>query len=212
MRLCTLCDTKKLESEFNRKSKTKNTGQCKKCISKYQKKFRGENKESIKRYRVEYKGKNYEKLLEKKRAYYQNNKEKLKKSGKEYYKKNKETISIKQTEYYYKNKGKVKDRAKKFKENNRDYVKEVNAKYGYKYKRENRVKVNNHTKVSRAIKKGILTRGSCLLCIFRKGKINNHKIEGHHPDDTKSLDVIWLCKEHHQETHKITKQYNSIKG
>jgi hypothetical protein len=39
----------------------------------------------------------------------------------------------------------------------------------------------------------------CTIC----GEI---KSEGHHPDYTKPLAVIWLCKKHHHEEHKRLKK------
>ncbi len=50
------------------------------------------------------------------------------------------------------------------------------------------------TVVQRALKKGILKRKPCEIC----GK---KKVEGHHDDYTKPLNVRWLCKLHHMEVH-----------
>lgn len=41
-----------------------------------------------------------------------------------------------------------------------------------------------------AVKKGILKRKPCKVC----GK---PKVEGHHKDYSKPLEVVWLCKTHH---------------
>jgi len=55
---------------------------------------------------------------------------------------------------------------------------------------------NAHTKVSRAIAKGLLTRpGHCEVC-------DGVKTEAHHQDYSKPLDVMWLCVKHHNEQHE----------
>ena len=64
-----------------------------------------------------------------------------------------------------------------------------------KYDRQNREKAIAHTKVQRAIKKGILVRGPCSSC----GSTKN--IHGHHEDYNKPLEVIWLCSIHHKQLH-----------
>ena len=40
------------------------------------------------------------------------------------------------------------------------------------------------------------------------GKINN-KVEGHHVDYSKPLNVIWLCSKHHGQVH--SKYYGGVK-
>lgn len=44
-----------------------------------------------------------------------------------------------------------------------------------------------------AIKAGRLTRGTCA----RADDTCKGRIEGHHPDYDKPLDVVWLCRSHH---------------
>ena len=46
-----------------------------------------------------------------------------------------------------------------------------------------------------AIKEKRLTKGICEIC-------KSTKVEGHHNDYTKALEVIWLCNKHHRELHK----------
>lgn len=45
-----------------------------------------------------------------------------------------------------------------------------------------------------AVKKGIIIKKPCFFC-------GNKKVEGHHEDYKKPLEVIWLCKKHHTEKH-----------
>lgn len=42
------------------------------------------------------------------------------------------------------------------------------------------------------IRNGKLKRLPCVVC-------GNLKSEAHHPDHSKPLDVVWLCKKHHKE-------------
>lgn len=53
-----------------------------------------------------------------------------------------------------------------------------------------------------AIKKGILIKQPCKVCGIEK-------VEAHHEDYGKPLEVIWLCRDHHHELHK--KQRNKTK-
>lgn len=65
----------------------------------------------------------------------------------------------------------------------------------YKYRKENPIPYLAYQKVSKAIKKGKIIKLSCKIC----GSINS---QGHHPDYSKPLNVIWLCKIHHAELHR----------
>jgi hypothetical protein len=57
-----------------------------------------------------------------------------------------------------------------------------------------RAKVKDAVKY--ALKTGKLTRLPCFVC----GEL---KSQGHHPDYSRPLDVVWLCKPHHDEVHRI---------
>lgn len=48
--------------------------------------------------------------------------------------------------------------------------------------------------VSNAIRDGRLIRKPCVIC-------GNPKSQAHHPDYSKPLDVVWLCRKHHLATH-----------
>lgn len=49
--------------------------------------------------------------------------------------------------------------------------------------------------VREAIRVGNLHRESCHICF-------DPKTEAHHPDYSKPLTVMWLCKKHHMEQHR----------
>ena len=58
-------------------------------------------------------------------------------------------------------------------------------------------KQNARLKVKRAIKSGLLQKGSeCFICKKKK------KVEGHHPDYNLPLHVLWLCRQCHCLIHK----------
>ena len=50
--------------------------------------------------------------------------------------------------------------------------------------------------LNRAIKRGSVVRGDCTI------KKCTGFAEAHHPDYDKPLDVIWLCKKHHELLHE----------
>lgn len=49
----------------------------------------------------------------------------------------------------------------------------------------------------RAIQRGELEKGPCEVC-------GAEKVDAHHEDYTKPLDVRWLCSKHHAEVHRKT--------
>ena len=52
--------------------------------------------------------------------------------------------------------------------------------------------------ISHAIKIGLIERGQCIQC-------GNANPEAHHPDYSKPLLIIWLCKAHHMSYHATTR-------
>lgn len=54
-------------------------------------------------------------------------------------------------------------------------------------------------RVKKALMRGKLTKLPCLVC-------GDPKSEGHHPDYSQPLDVVWLCNEHHRAAHAATKE------
>jgi len=58
--------------------------------------------------------------------------------------------------------------------------------------------------VTIALKTGRLVKGPCVVCGTTK------QIQAHHPDYTKPLDVMWLCRLHHKEEHTKTAPSNAV--
>lgn len=48
----------------------------------------------------------------------------------------------------------------------------------------------------RAVRKGLIKRLPCRIC-------SAVKVDAHHPDYNKPLDVVWLCRKHHFMVHRL---------
>lgn len=66
--------------------------------------------------------------------------------------------------------------------------------YKRKWSQSNRHKAAAHKKVLKALRNGELVKSPCEIC----GKL---KVEAHHEDYTKPLEVRWLCRVHHMRVH-----------
>lgn len=61
-------------------------------------------------------------------------------------------------------------------------------------KRDSRI-MSAHSKVSRAIRSGLLEKKSCVIC-------GTTKSYAHHESYNRPLDVVWYCQVHHKARHK----------
>ena len=61
------------------------------------------------------------------------------------------------------------------------------------------------TALSNAVAAGKVVRGLCEVC-------GSEKVDGHHDDYSKPLEVRWLCKKHHAEHHKLNRISSEVKG
>ena len=60
--------------------------------------------------------------------------------------------------------------------------------------------------VQQAIARGVLIPEPCEVCgVFGKDDKGIRRVDAHHCDYNKPLDVRWLCREHHIEWHKNNK-------
>jgi hypothetical protein len=130
------------------------------------------------------------------RPYYLANKEKCHKTNSEWAKRNREAINDRVRKDYEKNPEKYLER-----------IKEYNEKTGYKqkhekeYREKNREKDRAQKKLRDHVKRGNIVRPTkCSVCNFEG------KIEGHHADYTKPLQVIWVCRKCHMMFHR--RKYN----
>lgn len=53
---------------------------------------------------------------------------------------------------------------------------------------------NAHGAVASALKRGLLVRGRCEVC-------GEERVEAHHDDYSRPLDIRWLCRTHHRRLH-----------
>lgn len=124
----------------------------------------------------------------------------------EYERANTEKMTAKHDRWYEKNKDHVAEYRRKRYEANPEPYKASSIKYrkskenepvkNYKYKYP--YKKRAHLYVELAIEYGHLVRPECCS---KCGKIC--KPQGHHPDYSKPLDVIWLCTKCHGFEHRI---------
>ena len=131
--------------------------------------------------------------LEEKRAYkleyYYKNRDKKQKYMQQYYQNNKEERKL------YRQKIKEKVNAYLREPKNRAKRRESRKRYRKNHPDRQRA----HSLYTYAVKHGKLERQPCGIC----GSIKN--IHGHHPDYSKPLEVIWLCRTHHYAEHERLK-------
>jgi hypothetical protein len=60
--------------------------------------------------------------------------------------------------------------------------------------KQDRQKIKAHNAVARALRNGLLKRQPCEVC----GEV---RVDAHHPDYDRPLDVRWLCRAHHAALH-----------
>lgn len=63
-----------------------------------------------------------------------------------------------------------------------------------KWNNSNRHKLRAHAALRVALRRGEIKRGRCAVC-------GSFRVDGHHPDYSKPLEVVWLCRKHHQQLH-----------
>jgi len=63
-----------------------------------------------------------------------------------------------------------------------------------KYTASNRTRARANNAVVNAVRDGRLHRQPCAVC-------GESHVEGHHPDYSRPLDVVWLCVKHHNQLH-----------
>lgn len=68
-------------------------------------------------------------------------------------------------------------------------------------KRRDRIKIRARTLFRYHVSKGNIVRMPCRDC-------GATEVQGHHPDYSKPLDVIWLCSTHHAEEHRRLNREN----
>lgn len=72
---------------------------------------------------------------------------------------------------------------------------EMRVEYTKKYRKENPEKYKAHGVVNNAIKVGKIKKQPGIIC----GSLE--RLEKHHEDYSKPLDIIWFCSAHHKQYH-----------
>ncbi len=75
-----------------------------------------------------------------------------------------------------------------------DRGKQKRKDYSKEYYAKNRNKIIAQRMVQKLVKMGVIQKMPCQEC-------GETKVNGHHPDYTKPLEVKWLCQKHHWEAH-----------
>jgi hypothetical protein len=82
-----------------------------------------------------------------------------------------------------------------WRKNNPEKVKEIQRKNCIYLRQNQPEKVRARKLIHKKISRGQMDKKPCVIC----GKI---KTEAHHCNYSKPLDVMWLCKEHHDGWHR----------
>lgn len=186
MRKCYKCKEEKEFSEFH-KDRTQVGGisyDCKKCKSEIRKQKRKENPEKYREACRKSSIKNYETIRASQKRHRLENRERILKRRKELRDPRRKEINAREYERR-KNDPKHLEKMRIINKRNRDKNKIIN-----------KPKIDAHKLVMFAVKLKILIRPKeCEICR------SDIKIEGHHKDYTKPLEVQWLCKSCHVKVH-----------
>jgi len=86
----------------------------------------------------------------------------------------------------------------KERERDRTRARRPSGEYSKKYRKENPVKHSAQSKLSRALMSGRIEKPSTCSVCFKSGV----RIEGHHWNYYKPLDVLWVCTQCHRNIHR----------
>ncbi len=78
-----------------------------------------------------------------------------------------------------------------------------NTKHQNNWKLKNPIAYKAHRAVRTALANGFIVKTVCIVC--------GNKSEAHHADYSRPLDVVWLCRKHHKESHKSSKTPHLIR-
>lgn len=180
---CTKCGKEKDENFFVKVKDKKRgfTSHCKECMNERNRLYYAQNKEKIR---------------QKHKEYYTSDLEREKKRAAKYYRQNKEKITAKHKIYRENNREQENERQKNWRLENRERVNQIIKKCRQKQQYNKKYR-HAHQVVRDAIKLGIIQKPEhCSEC---NGK---NRIQGHHEDYMKPLDVIWLCVKCHARLHR----------
>lgn|SRR3990167_3905961 len=86
---------------------------------------------------------------------------------------------------------------KKYQKKKRKRLNGYKAEEYRKWRKKNPEKQKAHVKLNYAIRTGKIIKSPCVECG------DAYRIQGHHPDYSKPLEVIWVCSIHHKDLHQL---------
>lgn len=197
MKKCSRCKIEKEKSEFHKKSKSKDglDSHCKVCENQRQLKYKQENIDHVRKLKRENAEKHKEKRHEYQKNKYYSDLEKSRQISLDKYYKKRDLILERNRKKQNTPEGREKsnERARKWRYRNKD----LHNAYQRYYRRKNKIKIGAVQKVNDALRRGRLKKPlNCETC-----NKEDPKLQGHHHDYNKPLDVVWLCKDCHCKIH-----------
>lgn len=114
---------------------------------------------------------------------------------KKYYLDHKDGIRAWKKRYYHENYARIIEANQRYVEQNKAKVLSWKSAWG----KRNRKKGAAKRRIGAAIQRGDLVRQPCEMC----PKTNTNRIQGHHHNYQKPLEVNWLCQKHHRFIHRV---------
>lgn len=206
MKTCSKCKLEKNESEYHacKKSKSGLQAQCKVCRNAQIKVWKEKNREEYLRKSREYAKREYdkhpEKFIERHNEWKRNNPEILVESNRRSCKKGYQKFKPRRKEYYKLYREVYAEEKKKmdadWRARNPEKSKESRRRAAKLYRQRYPEKQKARMLVQYAVQIGVLVRPmTCSTCN------KECKPDGHHPDYSKPLEVIWLCRQCHNQVH-----------
>lgn len=180
MKECKKCNETKVITEFYKKKAAKDghDGQCKSCVNMRNKTWQKKNPEAANAVKKAYKERNRDSYLAQQREYAM---DRYRKNIHANLKEN-ETDHVKKSKRKYYEKNRVKINARLLKR--------------YHSSQEVKDKMVAHRKVAWAVKTGkLVSPKQCENCLEER------KLDAHHDDYSKPLEVIWICRKCHRREH-----------
>jgi len=203
MKKCTKCGIEKELSEFTKLKRSRDGlyPQCRTCKLEYWKK----NREHELARNKQWKKNNTERVRESSKKWKKENPEKVKKYKAADYQKHKEKRDKSAREYLKKYPEKKKEYAKKSRE--KETFKEWRRAWDRAQEYHKTLEQKARKVVCYAVKNGSLTKPTtCSECQ------NEGKVEAHHADYEKPLEVVWLCRKCHMAKHKTKRRIENAEN